>query len=350
MKRMLGIDISSMLNSNYYGSGAEPLKDSETQEEYKERMISKNLLRTSTGLFTNGLSSTMRTIVTLILEWKPNYIITASDKSRKNIFRAKKYPLYKGQRKENPCLLKEQKGFIIECLKEFGIPIFDSDEYEADDIIFTVTKMLDDGETDIRLVTKDKDYLQLVDKMVNVWMPCINKQSADDIRNKLGLPPINGNCPLSIAKMVQYGPKEVLMEEGVFPEMIPDLKGLKGDKSDNIPGVRGIGKGAASMLMYYGSIEAIYKAINENEKDFINICKKDLDIRTNQAEKLKANKYNAILSKELATMVEVPFIKKMHINDFIPHYNEKKIITILKKYELNSLIANSMKLCKLNET
>lgn len=344
MKKVLGIDISSMLNSNYYGSGATPLKKDETQKEYRDRMMKTNILRTSDGRFTNAVSSTMRTIITLILEWKPDYIVTASDKSRKTTFRAKKYPLYKGNRSENPCLLSEQKGYIIECLQLFGIPIFDSEEYEADDIICTAAKKFDDGNHEIRLVTKDHDYFQLVNKNVTIWMPQTSVDNASKLRVKLNLPPLIGSHPLSIKKMVPFGPNEVLIEEGVFPELIPDLKGLRGDKSDNIPGVKNIDSVAAPMLMYWGSVEEIYKAIESDESEFKNICKNDLKIRKDPTNALKADKYSAILSKELATMVEVPFIKNLETDAFVPKFTTNGIMAAISKYELKSLTGDAMRL------
>lgn len=344
MKTVLGIDISSMLNTNYYGSGAKPIKDTETQEEYKKRMLDLNLLHTSDGRFTNALSSTMRTIITLILEWRPDYIVTASDKSRKDIFRTKKYPLYKGNRSKTPCLLSEQKAYIVDCLRLFGIPIFDADGYEADDIIYTVTKMFDDGNHNIKLVTKDHDYWQLANKNVTIWMPQNSKEIASSLRNEFNLPPISPNTPLSVSKMVPFGPNEVLKKSGVFPEMIPDLKGITGDSSDNIPGVKGVASAAAPMLMYWGTIEEIYKALEKNETDFKNICKTDLGIKKDQSGALKSDKYSAILSKELATMVEVPCIKELNKEAFIPNYNIEGIKAAVAKYELKSILGDAIRI------
>lgn len=344
MKTVLGIDISSMLNSNYYGSGAKPIKENETQEEYKKRMMDLNLLHTTDGRFTNAVSSTMRTIVTLLLEWKPDYVVIASDKSRKDIFRTKKYPLYKGTRGKTPCLLSEQKAYIMDCMQLFGIPAFDAEGYEADDIIYTVTKMFDDGNHNIKIVTKDHDYWQLANKNVTIWMPQNSKDAASALRAEFGLPSVTINTPLSISKMVPFGPNEVLKKAGVFPEMIPDLKGITGDSSDNIPGVKGVASAAAPILMYYNSIEEIYNAIESDETDFKNVCKKDLGIKKDQTGAFKADKYSAILSKELATMVEVPFIKNLDKSNFIPKYNIEGIKTAVSKYELKSLLGDAIRL------
>ena len=234
----------------------------------------------------------------IISEENPSYMMIAFDKGK--TFRHEKYKEYKDGRKETPDELKKQFPVAKEIAKAMGIPCFEIDEYEADDIIGTFAKEVDLNDNFIAtIISSDKDLLQLI---------------SDDVEVKL----------LKSNDYIRMNKNTFIETYGFTPEKITDLKGIMGDASDNIPGVKGIGeKGAISLIQKYGKIENIYNNIEE--------------IKGKTKEKLLNDKENAFFSKELATIYkDVPIDKdltKIKYNGITP-----KLIPLLKEYEFFSLI------------
>jgi DNA polymerase I len=248
-----------------------------------------------TGRVVNAVYGFTSMLIKLVTDLTPSHIAVCFDRP-KPTFRKEMLATYQANRPEMDETLVPQIGILHELLTAFTIPVFEMDGYEADDVIGTIVKKSKDespparlaeasskrageagpkskdGIDQIIIVTGDRDILQLVvDEKVLAYMPTKG---------------------LSEAKL--YGEKEVVERMGVAPNKIADYKGLAGDASDNYPGVPGVGpKTAVSLLATYGSIEALYKAIDTNSTK---------GISENTIEKLKTGKDSAFLSKDLATI------------------------------------------------
>ena len=281
MKKVILIDGNNLLFRSYYATA------------YKG-----SILRNSKGFPTNALFGFINMLNKIISEENPSYMMIAFDKGK--TFRHEKYKEYKAGRKETPDELKKQFPVAKEIAKAMGIPCFEIDEYEADDIIGTFAKEVDLNDNFIAtIISSDKDLLQLI---------------SDDVEVKL----------LKSNDYIRMNKNTFIETYGFTPEKITDLKGIMGDASDNIPGVKGIGeKGAISLIQKYGKIENIYNNIEE--------------IKGKTKEKLLNDKENAFFSKELATIYkDVPIDKdltKIKYNGITP-----KLIPLLKEYEFFSLI------------
>lgn len=246
MKKIILIDGNNILFRSYYATA-----------------YSGNMMRNSQGFPTNALLGFANTLNKIITEENPTYIVVAFDKGK--TFRHVTFTGYKEGRIEMPDELREQFPVAKEMLSSMGIKYLEADNYEADDIIGTVAKMIDeDNNYQGLIISSDKDLLQLI---------------SDDIKVKL----------LKQQDYILYDEATFKAEYGLAPLKIIDLKGLQGDPSDNIPGVKGVGlKTALSLLKEHGSIESIYANIDH--------------IKGKVKEKLLIDRDNAFMSKTLATI------------------------------------------------
>lgn len=281
MKKVILIDGNNLLFRSYYATA------------YKG-----SILRNSKGFPTNALFGFINMLNKIINEECPNYMMIAFDKGK--TFRHDKYDGYKDGRKETPLELKEQFPVAKAIADAMGIKCFEIDNYEADDIIGTFANEIDkSNEYYSVIVSSDKDLLQLITD-----------------KNEVKLLKSNDYIRLDLNSFINT--------YGFTPEKIKDLKGIMGDSSDNIPGVKGIGeKGASALIQKYGTVEEIYNHIDE--------------IKGKTKEKLINDKNNAFFSKELATIYkEVPIdknIEKIKYEGITP-----KLVPLLKEYEFFSLI------------
>lgn len=189
------------------------------------------LLTTTTGHYTNAVLGFTNMLQKVVRQEQPDYVAVAFDKGKP--FRHQDYEEYKAHRKATPEELRPQFPLIKRVLGAFNIPALEMAGYEADDLIGTVTRLAVERGLEVLVVTGDKDMLQLVSKQVKAL---ITRKGISEI-----------DC---------YTEAEVFKRYGLRPEQIPDLKGLIGDPSDNIPGVPGIGeKTAAKLLQQFGSVE-----------------------------------------------------------------------------------------------
>ena len=224
------------------------------------------LLEDSRGEPTNAIVGFSNMLTKLMEQLKPDAMVLAFDKSRKT-FRTEKYAAYKGTRDKAPEELLSQIPLLRLYAAAFGISFIEIDNYEADDIIGTLAAKAAAVANDVMVVTGDRDALQLVRPNLKVLL------------TKKG-----------ISEMKEYDEKVFWDEYGFEPIKLIDLKSLMGDKSDNIPGVPGVGpKTAAKLLLKYGSLETVLANIADISGN---------KLKTNLLE----NKDKAILSKELATI------------------------------------------------
>ncbi len=196
-------------------------------------------LTTSSGQVTNAVYGFTSMLIKLIREEKPNVILVAFDKGRS--VRVKQYAEYKAHRPKTPDELRSQFPLVKDVLEVLNIPFFEIEGFEADDILATLAKEAEGDGDEVIVVTSDKDAFQLVSPKTKI------------MTTKKG-----------ITNTVLYDREAVIERYGVPPGKVVDLLGLKGDPSDNIPGVPGIGeKTAAKLLREFGSLENVLKNVDK---------------------------------------------------------------------------------------
>lgn len=257
-------------------------------------------LTTSEGRVVNAAYGFASMLIKLIKEFSPDIIIAAFD-SKEPTFRHKKYVEYKANRPETDEELVQQFPLVKEIIESFDIPIVEKEGYEADDIIAAFSGLVE--KDSVFIVSGDRDLLQLVNPNVRVLS---TRRGISDIK--------------------QYDREGVFKRLNVYPEEIPDYLALKGEPGDNIPGIPGIGEKTASKLVRkYGSLESVYK----NLEDF-----KGKKIY----KKLYELKEQAFLAKKLATLVyDVPIDKNLISKKLVP--DTKKITETFSKLEFSSLLS-----------
>lgn len=248
MKDLLIIDGNSIVNRAFYGI---------------------KLLTNKHGLFTNGIYGFLKIMFKNTELIKPDYICVAFD-LKAPTFRHKMYKEYKAQRKGMPEELRMQMPVLKEVLKAMNICILEKEGFEADDIIGTVSRMCAKEDVACHILTGDRDDLQLAKDTTDVYLT-ITKMGSTDTEI--------------------YDSDAVFEKYGVTPDEFIDVKGLMGDTSDNVPGVKGIGeKTALGYIQKFKSIEALY----ENLDDAI--------VKPAARKKLEEGKDLAFLSKKLCTI------------------------------------------------
>ncbi len=237
------------------------------------------------GVVTNAVFGFSSILIKTIKEMKPDYIAAAFD-LKGPTFRHEKFAEYKIHREKAPQELYNQIPLVKEVLSAFGVPIYEKEGYEADDLIGTlVTKAKSKKDTQIIIATGDLDALQLVDGQ-KVVVFTLRKGVSDT---------------------VVYDEDAVFARYGLKPEQLNDYRGLKGDPSDNIPGVPGVGeKTAADLIQKFGSLEGLYGYLEKQEARSKKQAKNmdgEKEISEKLAEKLLADKDKAFFSKQLSTII-----------------------------------------------
>lgn len=215
---------------------------------------------------TSAVFGFVNQLLKVLEDHKPDYIAVATD-SKEKTFRHEKYEAYKATREAMPDDMIPQIGRIKEIIELMNIPLYILPGYEADDIIGTAVKLAEKKGMISYAVTPDKDYMQLVTEKTIIAKP---GRGSDEV--------------------VFYDVKKVKEDYGFEPKLMIDYLAIIGDSSDNIPGVKGIGpKGALPLLQQFGSLESIYKNLDNIDKP-------------GTVKKLEESRDNAFLSKELATI------------------------------------------------
>lgn len=352
-KKFLVIDGSSLLVTNYYATLPRDILMEKDPVKKKEKF--PKIMHTSTGLYTNAIYGTLRTILKIIKYQKPDYLAVVFDKSR-DTFRRQIDSSYKANRKPTDEPLKEQFIGIENILEELGIVTLYDDTYEADDLAGSIIKTFEGPSIQMRFLTKDHDYLQLISEYTRGWMVQPTDDKLNELYDKYGdnekvnewISSATGNTGshkdlYSLPdKVYEFTDDIVIGEEGVHAWQIADLKGIKGDTADNIKGVKGVSAPAATLLLEYGTIEGLYEAIEDckspkEEKELVAFWKEHLGITRSPFNQLKGAKDDALTSKKLATIVTTAPVPE-NINDYTYNINQSILLSILEKYEFKSLI------------
>lgn len=267
-------------------------------------------LSTKKGEVVNAVYGFLLVFLKVIREFQPDHIIAAFDLPAPT-FRHKKFEKYKAKRLPAPKELYEQIPRVKEILKAFNVSIFEKEGFEADDVIGTISRQFSRKqiipEAEVIILSGDLDVLQLVNKKTKAYI--LRKGVKDTV--------------LYDENLVRE------KYQGLRPNQLDDFKALRGDPSDNIPGVRGIGeKTAIQLIKQFNTLEDLYSALE----------KKEIEINQNLRLKLEQQKEQAFFSKEL-----------VHIRRDVPidinlekclwgEYDKEKVVEIFKNLEFYSLI------------
>lgn len=258
-------------------------------------------LQNKSGLYTNSIYGFTLMLERMLEDIKPKYALVAFDKG-KQTFRHKTYQDYKGTRDKTPSELVEQFGYVRELLDSYGIKYEEHFDYEADDIIGSYAKLAEKAGLEVIIISGDKDLTQLASDNITIYY-----------------------TRRGVTEVDHYTPEFINEKYGLSPEQIIDMKGLMGDKSDNIPGIAGIGEKTAIKLL------AEYKTVENVLDNIDNISGKKLK------ERLAEGKEDALLSKELATIfTEVPVENKLEDLTFSENRSKKK--ELFEKLEFVSFL------------
>lgn len=264
-----------------------------------------------------GLATMLFKIIT---ELKPDYVIACFDLPKKT-FRHEAYENYKAGRAKADDALVFQLTRARDFFRTLSIPIYECEGFEADDLLGTITEQLKNKKDkyEIVIASGDMDTLQLV-KQDFVYVYTLKKGINDTIL---------------------YDEKKVFERFGFAPSFLPDYKGLRGDPSDNIIGIKGIGeKTATSLISKYSTIENIYKNIKKNESDFreIGITERILNL-------LKEGEEEALFSKTLATIrLDAPIKFNIPKENWIKEVDKEKVANLFRELEFRSLQGRFLKL------
>lgn len=282
MKRLVLIDGKSVFYRGYYAMPGLSLKD---------------------GTPTGGVYGFASLALEVINKLNPDYVAVAWDKKGTNIRKRKEiYPEYKAGRKPAPPDFYEQIPLLYELLEGFGWPLYELDDYEADDIMGTLANKAEGEGIETCLITSDLDVLQCIGPHTHVYAL---KKGFSDIE--------------------EFNIEYFEQKYGIQVEQFLDLKSLKGDSSDNIPGVPGIGeKTAVQLLQEYQTLENIYNHL--------------ADIKPTVANKLEAGRDSAFLSKKVAEIwLDAP--QDLDLTEMDSHkLDTAKLAELLKRFEFTSLV------------
>ena len=270
-------------------------------------------LTTKDGVFVNGVYGFLNMYYKALELINPTHVFVAFDKGSKT-FRHNEFADYKGTRDNAPNEITYQFGILKDLLSSMNVNYLELDEYEADDIIGTIAKLAQKEGFEVDIFTGDRDYLQLVDDNILVYL------------TKKGISEI---------KLMNI--ESILEEYDLSPKQLIDVKALQGDSSDNIPGVKGVGeKTALKLIQEYGNLENLYENID--------------NLKGKLKENLVNEKDKAYLSRYLGEIfLRVPI--ERNIEDFeIKDVNYNEYLKKLEKLEFNSIINKHFKDIKKEST
>ena len=278
----------------------------------------------SKGEPTGALYGLSTMLIKIITELKPDHIIAAYDLP-KPTYRHEAYKEYKAGRKKTDEELISQIIRSRDIFHAFGIPIYDKEGFEADDVVGTIVQELKpEKDVDVVIASGYMDTLQLVDgEKVRVY-----------------------TLKKGIKDTIIYDEKGVVARYGFLPELLPDYKGLRGDPSDNIIGIKGIGDKTASILIQkFGTIENMYKELKHDKEQF-----KKAGLTDRIVKLLEDNKEEAEFSKMLATIRrDAPINFKLPEKSWKDAVESDKILALFNELEFRSLGARVREICGVTE-
>jgi len=261
-------------------------------------------LTTKSGQIVNAVYGFTLFLLKAITELKPQYIVLTLDKKGPT-FRHEEYKEYKAQRVKAPDELYDQIPIVKQVAEAFDIPIFELSGFEADDLIGTITRQVNDRVEKI-IMTGDMDTMQLINSHTKVY-----------------------TMSRGISESVLYDESGVQERYGLKPDQMVDYKALRGDPSDNIPGVKGIGEKTASDLLHdFKTLDGVYQAVNKNNQK----------IKPRILELLQTFKDNAYLSQKLARIDCAAPIKFDLAAAAFNKLDKDKIIKLFSELEFKSLV------------
>ncbi|NTW43441.1 MAG: DNA polymerase I, partial [Anaerolineaceae bacterium] len=269
-------------------------------------------LQTATGEPTAAIYGFMSVILRLLEKEKPEYLAVAFDTGK--TFRNEIYPEYKATRAKMPDELREQIDRIREIIDAFDIPRLEKEGAEADDVLGSIARQAVQHGLGVKIITGDRDLLQLVNERILVNLPGKSMADARD-----------------------YNEKDVVEKMGVRPDQIVDLKALMGDSSVNITGVPGVGhKTALKLLEEYQTLDSVYEHIE--------------DIAPRYRTKLEDGKASAYMSRDLARIDQGVEILLDLEKASTSHLEFKAVEKIFKKLEFRTLIGRLRDLSAIADT
>ncbi len=293
MKRLVVIDGKSVFYRGYYAMPGLSMAD---------------------GTPTGGVYGFVSLAIELIKKLEPDYVAVAWDKRGTNIRKRRElYPEYKAGRKPAPDDFYQQIPILHELLDAFGWPLYEIDDYEADDIMGAFARQAESRGIETCLITSDLDALQLISPMTKVYA------MKNGLRN-----------------IEEFTAEHFEEKYGIRTEQFLDLKALKGDSSDNLPGVPGIGeKTAVKLLQEYETLDGVYEHLDEQKGA----------LRT----KLENGRESAYLTKQVAEIwTDAPIELDWDVAD-VNDCNFARVTEILQKLEFNSLIGRLPKTMQMAE-
>jgi DNA polymerase-1 len=264
-------------------------------------------LSTSTGEPVNATFGFTSMLMKALLEERPDYIAVTFDRPTPT-FRHEQYAQYKAHRPTLPDNIRPQFGRIREVVRAFGIQIYEKDGYEADDILGTLSVQATQQGADTVIYTGDMDTLQLVNEHVLVKV-----------------------AKRGITEVTEYDEAEIEARYGFPPDRLPDFKGLVGDKSDNIPGVPGIGEKTASRLLAeYGDLEGVLAHANE-------LKSREQKLLQEGAEQARQSKYLATIVRDAPVQLDLEACRLTHVNG-------DTVLTLFRQLEFRSQVERVLSL------
>jgi len=265
-------------------------------------------LTTKKGQLVNAVYGFLLIFFKALKDFHPDFIVAAFDFPAPT-FRKKIYTDYKAGRKKMPDELKSQIPLVKKILSLFGIPLLEKEGYEADDIIATICSRLGNKKDVTRIIlTGDHDLFQLIDSRTEV---CLFKTG--------------------VKKMELWNTKNLKEKYGLTSQEVLDFKALRGDSSDNIPGIPGIGpKTAVELLQKFGNLENIYNNLDKDKGEF--------KLKPSLKDRLRQYRDQAFLSRKLASLK-----KNLPLNTNLEEYrwrsyNKEKVINVFQDLGFKSLI------------
>ena len=352
---LLVIDGTALVVTNFYG-GVPIYIQNEKDLDKLNALCRKELRQTKNGIYTHAVIATILNILSLMRFYGATHVAVCFDKNSKTTFRKKLYPAYKETRHPKPDALKESVETTRTILKNIGIPSFWADQFEADDLAGSLINQFKYDCDKVFFVTKDHDWLQLIDGNVKGLLMQSSEERAAKMRELYKALPENNDMadPFNLKtyrKCVTFDENVTYANDGVYPKQIVDLKALAGDTSDNIPGVKGIGdKTAAGILNCFQTIESLYAAIDAckdkndtfdnafDENALAELAKKlkQFGVTRNPLPKLIAGRNDAFLSKKLATInCNIPI--DFDLSRLEPHINPDMVKRTIEYYEMDEL-------------